>query len=92
MRITLRYVERVNFQPTGTAVQQARYRANSIRDPNTALTVGHQPRGFDQFMAIYKQFTVVGSTCSVSFMYEGYDGPSTTDPTLGNLIKSVWAS
>lgn len=87
MKTTLRYVQRVQFQPTGTGVLQARFRANGIYDPDTAVGFGHQPRGFDQFMSIYKVFTVAGSSCSVTFMYEGYDGPSTLG-TTGNLIKS----
>merc|ERR1712072_321010 len=56
-------------------------------DPSAVLG-GHQPRGFDEMMGIYKTFTVHGSTISCSFMYEGYDGPSTVSAT-GNLLKSV---
>jgi len=54
-------------------------------DPEVALG-GHQPRGFDQFTDVYNTFTVLGSKISVSWMYEGYDGPSSV-ATLGNLVK-----
>ena len=39
-------------------------------------------------MNIYDTFTVIGSKCSVSFLYEGYDGPSVVNST-GALEKTV---
>ena len=57
--------------------------ANGAFDPN--LTgVGHQPRGFDQFMAGYETFTVTGSKISVNFVYDAYQGPS-SEGTLGHM-------
>jgi hypothetical protein len=88
MRTKLRYVERIEFVPTGTSVIQAPFRANGLQDPNTAVLTGHQPRGFDEMMNIYQTYTCHGSTISCSFMYEGYDGPSVIS-TTGNLIKTV---
>ena len=89
MRTKLRFCERVEFTPTSTSIQQIKFRANGMYDPNVQVGAGqHQPRGFDEFMAIYKTFTVHGSTCSVSFMYEGYSGPSLTS-ALSNLTQSV---
>lgn len=88
MRTTLRYVERVEFIPTGHAnVVQIPFRANGIYDPRYSLG-GHKVRGFDEMMAIYETSTVHGSKISASFMYEGYDGPSVISAT-GNLVKSV---
>ena len=86
MKTKLRYTERIEFTPTSTSVQQQRYRGNGVYDPNVTGT-GHQPRGFDQFMDIYQKFTVLGSTCTVQFMYEGYDGPSLKD-TTGHLTQN----
>jgi len=86
MRTTLRYTERIEFSPTGTSVQQSKFRGNGCYDPNV-IGVGHQPRGFDQFMEAYEKFTVIASSCSAQFMYEGYDGPSLKAIT-GNLTQN----
>ena len=77
MRTSLRFCrnEEYNVTAGGSAVVRT-FRANSIYDPVNALG-GAQPRGFDQFMAVYKTFTVTASKVSVNFMYQGYDGPST---------------
>lgn len=88
IRTKLRFCERVEFEPTNTQIQQIKFRANGMYDPNVQVAPGqHQPRGFDEFMAVYKTFTVHASTCSVSFMYEGYNGPSLKS-ALGNLTQS----
>lgn len=88
MRTTLRYVERVEFIPTGHSnVVQIPFRANGIHDPRYSIG-GHSARGFDEMMDIYQTSTVHGSSISASFMYEGYDGPSVIS-TTGNLIKTV---
>ena len=89
MKTTLRYVSRIDMQPTSTAVVFASYRANGMFDPEVTLG-GHQPRGFDEFMNVYSTYTVTGAKVSVNFMYEGYDGPSTT-ATAGNLVKNSGA-
>ena len=78
MSTKLRFSRREDFD---IAIGNAKYRtirANDLRDPVYALG-GDQPRGFDQFMAIYKTFTVRASKISVNFMYAGYFGPSTQD-------------
>lgn len=87
MRTKLRYATRVEFVPTGTTVVSKTFLANGLYDPDTTVG-GHQPRGFDEFMAAYETFTVQSSKCSCSFMYEGYDGPSVIS-SPGNLVKSV---
>lgn len=89
MRTKLRYATRVEFVPTGTTIVAKTFLANGLYDPDTTLG-GHQPRGFDEFMAAYTTFTVQGSKASCSFMYEGYDGPSVA-ATAGNLGKTVTA-
>ena len=88
MKTTLRYTERQEFSPH-TNVANAAFRANDLFDPLFS-TGGHQPRGFDEFMGIYKAFTVTSSKISVRFMYEGYNGPS-TKATLGNLVQNAGA-
>ena len=86
MKTKLRYVERIDSNIDGTNVKLFGFRGNGLYDPFIPLG-GHQPRGFDDFMKIYDKFTVVGSSCTSQFMYEGYDGPSSV-ATTGNLVKS----
>lgn len=42
------------------------YTTNGLYDPNTT-GIGHQPTGFDQLMALYNEYVVIGSTIKVSF-------------------------
>lgn len=44
------------------------YRANGCYDPYY-LTGGHQPRGFDQYMEMFRNFAVLGSKLVVNFGY-----------------------
>ena len=85
---TLRYVQRVEFEPTSTSTVAWSFRANGMFDPSADVG-GHQPRGFDEMMDIYNAFTVTSSKISVNFMLEGYDGPSQTGGTPASLIKTV---
>ena len=82
---TLRYTTRAEFTPTGTTTQALSFRANDLFDPEAAVG-GHQPRGFDEMMELYKTFTVTSSKIVVNWMYEGYDGPS-TKAAAGNYIQ-----
>ncbi len=43
------------------------FSANGLFDPNITAT-GHQPRGFDELMALYHHYVVVGSQCVVTFL------------------------
>lgn len=63
----LRYTELISLNPPATAsVDDYVFRANDCYDPN--LTgIGHQPRGFDQWMTVYQQWVVVGSAINVKF-------------------------
>lgn len=87
MVATLRYVARKEFQPTNTTTAVWSFRANGMYDPDEA-TGGTQPRGFDDYMELYNNFTVQSSKVNVNWMLEGYDGPSQTGGTPAALIKT----
>ncbi|HIB64067.1 MAG TPA: hypothetical protein EYO33_02820 [Phycisphaerales bacterium] len=89
MRTKLRFSTRIDFSPSSTDVIQQAFRANGMYDPNST-GVGHQPRGFDEFMKVYKTFTVLGSSISVTYMYEGYNGPTQTSGAA-NLTQNIGA-
>ena len=42
-------------------------RLNSLFDPNLS-GLGHQPRGFDQLMAVYEKYTVVAAKITVCYV------------------------
>jgi len=91
MKTKLRYCERIELIPgSSTSSTGHTFRGNGIYDPNAAIGVGHQPRGFDQFMQVYQTFTVAGSSCKAAFTYEYYDGPSqAASGVYNNMIKTV---
>jgi len=92
MRAKLRLVDKFEMDLTSTlTAYQIQYRANGMYDPYVPLG-GHQPRGFDQYMAIYNTYTVLGSTVSANVCYRGYDGPGTDSGALGAApLKTVSA-
>lgn len=64
----LRYQEAISVNPgaAGAAAVHV-FSANGCYDPNVTGT-GHQPRGFDQFMAMYDHFTVIGAKITANFI------------------------
>lgn len=77
MLVNLRYSEIFTSAPGAGAINVTQYRANSLFDPSFTF-IGHQPRGFDQWMALYDHFVVIYSTIRVEF--------SQTDPATNNGI------
>lgn len=69
------------------------FRLNGLFDPRAAIG-GHQPMGFDQLMAIYTKFVVVGAKITVSFTaseaayYTGDCGINIQDPGASAPISS----
>lgn len=91
MRATLRYTDKMTFElASNTNAIVSTFRANDLFDPRYALG-GHQPRSFDQYMGLFNNFTVTSSTCSVNFMYQAYDGPTTENVPLKYLVKNSGA-
>ena len=75
MRTQLRYCDAIDFTPSSATINVHSFLANGLFKPDVSAT-GHQPRGFDEFMDVYKTFTVKGSKIAVTWSYEGYMGPS----------------
>lgn len=71
--VTLRYVEHL-VQAADATVATHQFRANSVFDPDLS-GVGHQPRGFDQWMVLYSDWAVLSSTIMVKA-----SKPSTSAP------------
>lgn len=82
MSTTLRYVTTFALEPVSSSASGISILANDLYDPEVSVG-GHQPRGFDEFIAQYKKFTVTSSKVSVTFAYEGYLGapPGVVDST-----------
>lgn len=89
LKTKLRYCVRRECKLTSADAVVTTIRANDLYDPEFAIG-GHQPRGFDEMMKVYKTFTVIGSSCSGSFVYEGYMGPSEVENS--RLVQTVGAS
>jgi len=64
-RATLKYCDYgIQIDPgVGTAAVRV-FNANGLYDPDFA-SGGHQPAGFDQYMALYHEYVVLGSTIKV---------------------------
>ncbi len=66
--VKLRYAETISLDVGAggtTAVND--FVANGMFDPNST-GVGHQPKGFDQWMLMYNHFTVVGAKLTVKYV------------------------
>lgn len=84
--VKLKYVDTYTLAPAGADTGTALHwiRANDLYDPD--LTAGgHQPLGFDQHMAFYDNFTVVGSKISARFMTTSN---TDTGQSVVGIIKS----
>lgn len=80
----LKYHDQVSLQPiVGGAINIYKYRANDCYDPNFT-GIGHQPRGFDQLMAMYDHFVVIASKIYVSY---STSPNATTAYTIGIALR-----
>lgn len=75
MRTTLRYVDRVEINVNSLEnITTVAYSANGLYDPYIPVG-GHQPRGFDEYMALYKTYTCIASKMNMTVHYLGGFGP-----------------
>lgn len=73
----LRYSEQVTIDPVVSSVGSYTFSANGLYDPNISGT-GHQPYGFDQLMALYNQYVVMGARIRIFCVTSGstaYNNP-----------------
>lgn len=63
---TLKYTGSASLTSTAGSVATLRYSCNGLFDPNIS-GVGHQPLYFDNLMAIYNHYTVIGSKLTARF-------------------------
>lgn len=71
LRATLRYSD-INASYAATAgsyIATMIYKCNSVYDPYYPVG-GHQPYGFDQYMAVYNHFSVIKSSIKVTFQQQ----------------------
>jgi len=70
----LKYVERIVINPSVGAISSYTFCANDLFDTNRS-GIGHQPYGYDQLMALYNHYQVIGSKIRIvptGALDEGY--------------------
>ena len=69
VRRTLRYATGVKNTTGAGTLGITYFRAIGLFDPTFAVG-GHQPMGFDQYMAMYQKYTVLGSKITFEFIVQ----------------------
>lgn len=64
--LKLRYVTDITLNPAAGIAANHVFRANGLYDPDMT-GVGHQPLGFDQWVAFYNKWAVLSSKITVTF-------------------------
>lgn len=70
-KVSLTYCEEIALSSSTSAPYL--FRLNSLHDPNASAT-GHQPRGHDQWSAMYDKYCVIGATVRVEPLYSSQTG------------------
>jgi len=65
-KVYLRFFDRRQLDPALGGIASHRYRCNSLFDPDET-GIGHQPRGFDQWAALYNKYVVTKAKITVDF-------------------------
>lgn len=78
----LRYSDTVTVTPS-TVPSNYFFSANGMYDPDVT-GVGHQPMGFDQYMALYDHYKVLKSKITVEFL------PAATNTQSDNVICAIY--
>lgn len=64
--VRFRYVQEIQLNAGVAGIATHLFRANSLFDPDFLLG-GHQPMGYNEWMARYNHYTVIGSRCVVTY-------------------------
>lgn len=90
----LTYYTEVELDSTGAVPDVHTFKANGMFDPDYSAA-GHQPMGFDEYMALYNHFEVISSKMTARFIPSGaraYVGVFRADdssslPTFETLVE-----
>jgi hypothetical protein len=75
LMVKQKYTDTIILSSPGGAIASHQFILNSLYDPNFTA-VGHQPMYFDQYMAVYNHYTVVGCRITATFVpYESNGVP-----------------
>lgn len=79
LKTSMLYQERVTLAPAAGVASVNVFSVNGTFDPNIT-GIGHQPRGFDQLMALYDHNVVV--SCDIRVDYPGVGAGGNINPTI----------
>lgn len=86
--VRIRYSCQVALDPNTATIPYTVLSANGVWDPEVdALTAGHQPRGFDQWMMLYDHYTVIGSKIKAYPFFDFGSGAGT--PNFGIVLSDT---
>lgn len=97
MMMTNKYTEivQLSFASAQATATTYNFVCNSLYDPNQSST-GHQPLYFDQLMALYDHYTVIGAKMTVKFYWTSSNQPPAVvgcfindDPTSTSAVPST---
>lgn len=75
MRQTLRYAQEINLVGTSGALASNGIALNGLFDPDTTGG-GHQPLGFDQYLAMYERYCVLSTRVTIDCAINGAAVPT----------------
>jgi len=86
-KVNLKYAENFNLNPgIGGAAASHVFAANGLFDPDLTLA-GHQPAGFDSYMALYEKYTVTRSM--IKIIYSNTDIGNTAQAIIGVVSRDL---
>lgn len=88
-KVTLRYAQKISINAAlgfaGTYV----FSANGCFDPDIS-GLGHQPRGFDQYMAMYDHYQVIGGRITIAAVQPSVSGVVGIALKDTNVVSSAY--
>lgn len=87
LETTLVYGDSIILTPGVSAFASKAYSLTSLYDPDPAVG-GAQPYFFDQLMAIYGRYTVIGAKLTATFTYDRGNSDTSSGPWVNGCIGS----